>query len=187
MLIVSASEARKVGANRYFTGKPCKRGHIEQRKVVDGDCVGCVEVRRVRDLGCPRKRAKRAANWQATKGDVKIRERNNLASAKYRLNNPETRKATCRKYSASEAGRTKKVANTAHYQAKKKMAAPKWLTKLQKKEMQIFYAVAGWYKEPMEVDHIVPITNRLVCGLHVPWNLQVVTRTQNRRKGNKHE
>ena len=35
---------------------------------------------------------------------------------------------------------------------------------------------------PHEVDHIIPIGGRHVCGLHVPWNLQVITKEENRKK-----
>lgn len=32
------------------------------------------------------------------------------------------------------------------------------------------------------VDHILPITSAVVCGLTVPWNLRVITQAENVRK-----
>lgn len=38
---------------------------------------------------------------------------------------------------------------------------------------------------PHEVDHIVPLVNKIVCGLHVEHNLRVITRKENAKKKNR--
>lgn len=34
-------QARKLGKGRYFTGKPCIRGHISERWVNKRKCIAC--------------------------------------------------------------------------------------------------------------------------------------------------
>ena len=38
---------------------------------------------------------------------------------------------------------------------------------------------------PHEVDHIVPLSHPMVCGLTVPWNLEAVTAARNQAKSNR--
>jgi hypothetical protein len=44
MEIISKKEAKDLGLNRYFTGKPCKHGHLSERYMCNG-CVSCLSDR----------------------------------------------------------------------------------------------------------------------------------------------
>jgi len=68
------------------------------------------------------------------------------------------------------------------YYSKLFRATPKWLTSEQCTEIKRIYRLAK--RHGQTVDHIVPLSNPLVCGLHVPWNLQLMARRENERKAN---
>ncbi len=72
-----------------------------------------------------------------------------------------------------------------------KRATPPWLTRTQKAEIKALYVEAARLTAetgtPHDVDHIVPLAGKTVCGLHVPWNLQILTQQANREKSNRHE
>jgi N-glycosylase/DNA lyase len=72
--------------------------------------------------------------------------------------------------------------------AKKLSATPSWLTKDQKQYIEDLYTfcknLSGVVGKKYHVDHVVPLQNKSVCGLHVPWNLQVITEKNNLEKGN---
>lgn len=44
--IITAKEAREKGLKFYFTGKPCKRGHVVKRRVIGRHCVACEKQRK---------------------------------------------------------------------------------------------------------------------------------------------
>lgn len=70
-------------------------------------------------------------------------------------------------------------------------ATPKWLTKKHIEQVEYLYWLASDLTkicgEPYEVDHIIPLRGKNVCGLHVPWNLQILPRDLNRKKGSSYE
>lgn len=41
MQVITRKEAQAQGKKRYFTGKPCKHGHISERWVNPGVCLDC--------------------------------------------------------------------------------------------------------------------------------------------------
>jgi len=59
---------------------------------------------------------------------------------------------------------------------------PKWLSESQVLEIVKIYESRG---EGQHVDHIVPLNSKSVCGLHVPWNLQVLEARDNLSKGDR--
>lgn len=70
--------------------------------------------------------------------------------------------------------------------ARKKQRVPLWLSDEQRTQIRRFYELAHKLTElhgvKYHVDHIVPLCGKGVCGLHVPWNLQVLTAHENQRK-----
>jgi hypothetical protein len=58
MQIISRAEAKAKGLKRYFTGKPCKHGHVAERQVFNATCVECerTALKRYREKLAARRR-----------------------------------------------------------------------------------------------------------------------------------
>lgn len=98
----------------------------------------------------------------------------------YREANPEKRKQIVHNYRVNNKG--KMAAKEAKRRACKKNATPSWLTKEHLAEIEAIYISAQ--NTGMHVDYIIPLQNKDVCGLHVPWNLQHLTQHENNMKYN---
>ena len=81
------------------------------------------------------------------------------------------------------------AAYVASYRSSRFNATPDWLTVADKAEIEGMYHFASVMKRmtgaDFHVDHIVPLQGKVVTGLHVPWNMRVITGLENRRKSNK--
>jgi uncharacterized protein YdaU (DUF1376 family) len=84
--------------------------------------------------------------------------------------------------------KSQRCAIQANRNAQKIKATPIWLTKDHKRQISVIYSQAAIKTAetgiPHEVDHIVPLRGKTVCGLHAPWNLQILPCYKNRQKSN---
>jgi len=181
-------EAKKTGAKYYFTGQPCKHGHVALRKT-KGSCVECLKVEWTKgnetraeyfkqynqsDAGQKAKKDYYARNKEQVIARAAARpvEQRKMHREKYKAQNPEL-------YKAFVSVRRRRHKN----------AIPKWITPEQKLAMRNLYlqaqALTKATGERYVVDHIIPLISPEVCGLHVPWNLRVITQEKNLIKSNK--
>jgi hypothetical protein len=83
----------------------------------------------------------------------------------------------------------RRIAAKAKRRAAELRAVPPWLSIDDLFEIEWAYLKALTLSlvtgVPHQVDHIVPLQGRNVCGLHVPWNLRVITATENAAKSNR--
>ncbi len=80
-----------------------------------------------------------------------------------------------------EASKRAKI--SVQYWTKIYWATPPWLNPEQLEQMKKIYLDAP---EGSHVDHIVPLKSEYVCGLHVPWNLEAISPSENYKKSNRH-
>lgn len=94
-----------------------------------------------------------------------------------------------KKYRQTINGRAAHNAIAAKYRAAKLRATPKWLNRDQHLESKSFYVEALKLTKSTDikhhVDHILPLQGEHVSGLHVSWNLQILTQSENDQKLNK--
>ena len=182
------AEAKAAGAKYYFTGEPCKHGHVAPRKT-KGSCVDCLKLEWEKG-NQTRAEYFRAYN-QSEAGQKAKRayyDRNKTLVVEKAQARPDEDK---RRYKQNH-----KAANPDMYREmvslrrrRFRSATPKWLTPEQKMEIRLKYRLAIELSRRTgvrhAVDHVVPLQGATVCGLHVPWNLEVLTQEENLKKYNR--
>jgi len=117
----------------------------------------------------------------------KTRERQLALGKKRRDANPEKERARGRKFRQENKGSVNN--RCARRRSKKAKATPIWSTKEDSLKIKTFYDEAARLTKETgikhDVDHILPINGETISGLHVHWNLQILPRNLNIRKGNR--
>lgn len=194
--IVSRADAAAAGQRWYFTGEPCPKGHVAKRTVSNRECRRCVDERgkqkRAEDPAPFRAREKTRYHQDPAKSRAQVRasrERNIEARREYDRRryheNPE-RNAEARRRAGEwwKSNRGKANFMVARRRAWIKRATPAWLTAEQRRVIKVAYQIASELSGEWHVDHVDPLRGEIVCGLHVPWNLQILPGDENRRKSN---
>ncbi len=118
-----------------------------------------------------KERLRKVKAYQADPTKAKAR------SSKQWKDNPA--KATA--YRKAHGGLVKMAVSCSKRRARKFYAIPAWANQ---NDILDVYLEAKY--QQLHVDHIVPLHSKIVCGLHVWDNLQLLTRSQNVSKGNHH-
>ena len=181
-------EAKAIGATHYYTGEPCKHGHIALRKT-KGACVECLKIE------WQKGNESRAGYFKEYNKRDDIKDRKSdwyQANRDAVIDRAKTRPVEkLREYRNvwKENNVLQVRADTKARRRKHRDATPPWLTRKQKTEIRQLYQIAITMTkttgEQYVVDHIVPLRSPDVCGLHVPWNLRVITQEENLKKSNK--
>lgn len=155
-------EAKQRGETRYFSGKPCPKGHVTWRLTVNGVCTICAyETWKRTVANSPKRKA-----WEASRVRDPLKTRHIKAAWKKR-------------------NLHKVAADSMKRRASQFKACPWWadIAAIEDiyRECRKVTQVSGIYHH---VDHIVPILGKNVCGLHVHWNLRVIPAKENQVKGN---
>lgn len=173
-------KAQEMGLKRYNTGKPCKRGHMSDRHAGGGQCISCERILKIeRYRKNPEKYRNLSKKWAIKAANnpawvIKKRER----SKNWALANKEKAKALSLAWAKKNPDRM--AAAQARRKAKKRKATPVWGNKA------LIFAIYKRAKElSLEVDHVIPLQSNIVCGLHVPFNMQLLTKSQNSSKQNR--
>lgn len=175
-------QAEALGLKTYFTGKPCKRGGIADRRL-NGDCLcdACIEfTKQVKHKWDVANRDKNKA-W---------REAHPEKMAEYKKNwqekNSEKYKQNLKRWKKDNSA--KLLADFHKRRASQIKATPKWYGEFDAFVMHEA-ALLSRHRSAItnvkwHIDHMIPLQSKTASGFHCASNIQVIPEALNVRKRN---
>jgi hypothetical protein len=195
MIRHTRQEAKALGLPRCYGSVCAKHPELEGERYTSGSCTKCSTDRneKYRAANPEKTRQHRIKSQEKTaekrRNDLAAKTKKLEADRLYRLANKESIAKMKKAWYDAHPGRATELA----VKRKKavKLRTPKWLISDDWFIIKEAYELAalrtkmfGFY---WEVDHVLPLQGKMVSGLHVPANLQVIPATLNRQKNNRYE
>lgn len=192
MKILSRKEAIAQGLNKYFTGKPCKYGHVSEKYVCNKNCIECMgsdkskEYRKKWHEDNRERELSRMEKWNANNKDKKdkyYRENRSLVierAKKWQTENRERRNKRFReRYATDEDYKTADICRKVLYRTLKATSSTKDSTT---------YDILGYSNEQLKehisskflngmswcnygdwhIDHVYPVSRYVLDGIEDP-------------------
>lgn len=211
MEIISKKEAIKKGLSRYFTGKPCKNGHISERNVLRSDCLECIRERARKNYSSNKENIKKYYNenkevrqkylkdyyeknketilnrskkrWEEKKDEIK------KYKSEYKEKNSQKIKDYHKNHSQTEKRKIqKRASNNKRYALKKSTCdgsiTPDSIKSMKETQINLCNICECDISNHFHIDHIKPLSKG---GIHSIKNIQLLCPNCNIKKGDKFE